>query len=456
MTKNIVIFPHLVFNNADGGTTVQYYLASVLDNLGINVMICNIFDNNKINNIFNKFICKEDIDIENTIVIYCEGIIGNPLKAKYIVRWMLSKLGQNVPKEHYFTWNQNELLYFFNSEIELIDSGIYFKQLSLFYLNKEIQNWNMTREGVCYTKRKSYIHQTVKNLHPDDSFEITRAHSQQDYITIFNNHHMFISYDPLTFLIIISPMCGCICVVHPIEGVSKKDWLKMTAVNDYLIDNNVDLYGIAYGMEQSEILFAENTIHLAKKQMEELQQWFIDKYVTNFIKDIDNFDDNNNKLSKYSSYFFNISDITDFDATFYRENNSDLKHMSIYELVNHYKLYGKGEERFVSEKQFQEFVENTGFDTIFYRENNSDLKYMSIYDLARHYKLYGKGEERFVSEKQFQEFVENTGFDTTFYRENNSDLKHMSIYDLARHYKLYGKGEGRLISEKQKIELEKS
>ena len=31
MKKDIVIYPHSVFNTNDGGVTVQYYLANILD-----------------------------------------------------------------------------------------------------------------------------------------------------------------------------------------------------------------------------------------------------------------------------------------------------------------------------------------------------------------------------------------------------------------------------------------
>ena len=56
---SIIIYPHLKFNLSDGGTTVQYYLASILDSHNIDVKICNVHDNNAENVIFNKFITFE-------------------------------------------------------------------------------------------------------------------------------------------------------------------------------------------------------------------------------------------------------------------------------------------------------------------------------------------------------------------------------------------------------------
>ena len=257
---NVLIYPHLPFNLSDGGTTVQYYLAYVLDNMGLTVKICNENDNNSKNKIFNKFLKRGEIDFENTVVIYCEGIKGNPLNAKYVVRWMLSKLGQNVSYDYYDYWGPNELVYFFNSEKELVDSNTTVKMLSLFYTNPNCKNHNLKRKGTCHSFRKKFIHNNINNLHKPTSFEIKREHTQTDYIAIFNKYKMFLSYDPLSFLSIIAAMCGCISIVYPIKGISKKEYFKKTAFYEYMVEtNNYELYGIAYGIGEDEINYSKNT-----------------------------------------------------------------------------------------------------------------------------------------------------------------------------------------------------
>jgi hypothetical protein len=78
-TKNIIIYPHLKFSLNDGGMVVQYYLAQVLDSLGINVKIYNVHDNNAKNIIFNKFVYDiNSIDFNNTIVIYRKEVVVPP------------------------------------------------------------------------------------------------------------------------------------------------------------------------------------------------------------------------------------------------------------------------------------------------------------------------------------------------------------------------------------------
>jgi hypothetical protein len=190
LDKNIVIYPHTVIKENDGGAVVQYYLASILDNLGVNVKICNVYDNNAKNNFYNNFITTAEINnmnMENIIVIYCEGIVGNPLNAKYVVRWMLSKLGQNVPYNRYLSWGNNELIYFFNSEIDIINQLLDVKYLTVIYVNPKMQNLNQTRNGGCFTFRKKVGNcNHTKMLHSTNDFELT-YHLLQDDIQIFLN-----------------------------------------------------------------------------------------------------------------------------------------------------------------------------------------------------------------------------------------------------------------------------
>ena len=301
--KNIIIYLHQPFNLRDGGATVQYYLAQVLSKLGRNVKIMNTLDNNATNSIYNEFINKNDIiDYENTVIIYCEGIMGNPLKGKYIVRWMLSKLGQNVPYSISDSWSSNELVYFFNSEQEIIDNHKDIKCLSLLFINPNIKNYHLKkRSGSCFTLRKSkQFHKNINYIHSPDSMEIDNSHTQDDYVDIFNNHEQFISYDFITFLNTIAALCGCISIVYPLEGVSKKDYYKKTYFDKYMVEKNIDsIYGIAYGNSESEIKHAKNTLHLVKEQIDDIVKWYIKTQVHTFLNDIDNWSNNTNTLDYY-------------------------------------------------------------------------------------------------------------------------------------------------------------
>ena len=304
-SKNIIIYPHLPFNLSDGGTTVQYYLAYLLDKLGAKVRIHRQNGVSHLNPIYSNYY-DDDFDLNNTAVIYCEGIRGNPLNAPFTVRWMLSELGKNVPYENVNTWGKNELVYYFNSEPKFNTypdrMGNIYKLLTVIYINSKIKTNNYNeRHGYCHTFRKSHMHKNITHIHPEDSFEVTVFHTQEDYVEIFNKYKYFVSYDPLTFLTIIAPLCGCISIVYPLEGVSKKEWLKRGALSEYFKEKNeYVLYGIAYGNTSEELEFAKNTIHLVEGQWNDIKN-YENKLIYNFINDINNFNECSNTVQ--NNYF---------------------------------------------------------------------------------------------------------------------------------------------------------
>ena len=303
MKKNILIYPHInTFNIDDGGIVVQYYLAQLLDKCGENVRI--MTSNHVDNIIFTKYFTEIDSKTwtnNNTIVVYCEGVQGNPLNAIYIARWILSELGINVDKNILDTWNKNELVYFFNSELRIIKQpekiNKIFKYLTAYYLHPSIINLNLPiRNGTCYTIRKAlHMCEGLKQLHSISDFEINRNHSQTEIIQIFNKHLIFISYDPLTFLTIMAALCGCISVVHPYKEMSKLEWMNTTAVAEYISFKKIDnLYGIAYGTE--EIEYAKSTLHLVKEQWDDIKKYYTERHVKSFIEDINNFEKMENTI----------------------------------------------------------------------------------------------------------------------------------------------------------------
>ena len=305
--KNVLIYPHMKFNLRDGGITVHYYFAQLLDKLGIKVRInTSSFVNS--NCIFNNFY-NDEFDLNDTIVIYCEGVVGNPLNAPYIVRWMLSELGKNIPTSYVDTWGKNELIYYFNSEQKINNSfekiGTIYKLLPIIYINPSITNYNLkNRSNYCHTFRKSSYYTIINNIHPKDSFEIHRAHSQKDYIEIFNKYKYFVCYDPLSFLCIIAALCGCISIVYPIDGLTKKDWLQRTAVSEYLKLKNIDnIYGIAYGDNPKELEYANSTLHMVKEQWDDIKK-YQNNNIIQFIYDINNYDNMLNTVQ--NNYYNNI------------------------------------------------------------------------------------------------------------------------------------------------------
>jgi hypothetical protein len=299
-SKKFLLCPHARFQFQDGGIVVQYYLAKLLDEMGCMIRIWPTFGNIE-STLFNKYYNNEFAIDDNCIVIYCEGIKGNPLNAKYIVRWLLSEVGQNVPKFYIHTWGENELIYHFNRELKFkkypdkVDN--IFKTLSIIYLNPDVKNnFQPNRAGWCYTIRKAnHMYKNIQFIHPNDSYEIARHASNDIIINLFNKYQYFVSYDPITFLSVMAALCGCISIIYPIEGISKQDWFNKTGYSEYLEYKQIDnAYGIAYGLEDIE--WAKNTIHLAKDQTNDMITYYKEKHIQRLLKDIENYHNVENTL----------------------------------------------------------------------------------------------------------------------------------------------------------------
>jgi hypothetical protein len=290
------------FSFINGGTVVQYLLAKTLEDYGQNIRIYPRSGIKTNNSIFSKFYDNDFPIDDNCVVIYCEGTQGNPLNATNVVRWMLSKLGQNVPYTRVNTWGKNELVYYFNSEEKIANNsdklGNLYKMLNIIYIHPSVKNYNLkSRKGTCFTYRKQLLTHGKKtiNIHPPNSFEITRKHKQLECIKIFNKHTYFISYDSITFLSVIAALCGCVSIVKKVSGLSKQDWLNTTAACAYLKESGENtLYGIAYGRD--DLQNAIKTIHLAKQQWNRIVKFSKDKYIVSFISDINNFKNNINNV----------------------------------------------------------------------------------------------------------------------------------------------------------------
>lgn len=307
--KNFVIGMHMSFDvGGGGGSVVQCHLANLLRHRGFNVRIIDVWKNppelTQPNFVFTHAETDKhtDIDVTNddTIVIYCEGVIGNPLGGKNVIRWMLSELGKNVPHSHMHTWDKNEVIYYFNNEPkhhkEPEKMGSIYKMLPLLYFNPRIQRYNyQPRNNICHTFRKYNYHEYLHMIHPDNSTEIYFDNNHDRTISIFNENKLFYCYDPLTWLAFMAPVCGCATIIHPVAGQNKRVWLSNTALDIYMKENNLDdLYGIGYGLPETK--YALDTCHLAKKQWDDMQHYFNVTCLDIFIKDMEHFHDLTNRV----------------------------------------------------------------------------------------------------------------------------------------------------------------
>ena len=191
---NFVIFSP-AFQAHVGGVIALHNLARIIDEAGFP---CKIFDMNGLkipNSIFEKYGTEADVN-ENTVVVYPEVTVGNPLNAKYIVRWILCELGINCPHDIYKTWGKDDFVYHYSTYNPEKDVRHY-NLLSPLYINPALKNHGKSRDGYCHIIRKGHkFHKSLKYIHPSDSLFLDDYLSQEILIEIFNIKEYLISHDP--------------------------------------------------------------------------------------------------------------------------------------------------------------------------------------------------------------------------------------------------------------------
>ncbi|MEH2069205.1 MAG: hypothetical protein V7K47_13760 [Nostoc sp.] len=266
-----------------GGVIALYNLARIIDRAGF---FCKIFDMNGMNlpnNIFDNYATEVDIN-DNTVVVYPEVIFGNPLNAKYVVRWILCELGINCPSDIYTTWSKDDFIYHYstyNPQKKVKNYNI----ICPLYTSPTLKNHGKSREGYCHIIRKGYkFHHPLKYIHPSDSLFLDDNLSQEILIEIFNRKEYLISYDPYSYVCVMAALCGCIPIIVPITGTTKEDWFKSLSTSVILEESGEsELKGIAYGLEEVE--YARNTLQEVSYQ-QEIHIKYGQESVLRFLNDI--------------------------------------------------------------------------------------------------------------------------------------------------------------------------
>ncbi|MFN6559757.1 MAG: hypothetical protein RMY28_008105 [Nostoc sp. ChiSLP01] len=279
---NFVIFSP-PFQPNIGGVIALYNLARIIDEAGF---LCKIFDINGLNlpnNIFDKYGTQADVK-DNTVVVYPEVTFGNPLKAQYVVRWILCELGIHCPSDIYTTWGKNDFIYHYgtyNSRKDVKDYNL----ICPIYISPALKNYGKSRDGYCHIIRKGHkFHKPLKYIHPSDSLFLDDNLSQEILIEIFNRKEYLISYDPYSYICAMAALCGCVPIVVPIPGTTKDEWFKSLSTSAILRDSEeYELKGIAYGLEEVE--YARNTLQEARYQ-QEIQVKYGKESVSRFINDM--------------------------------------------------------------------------------------------------------------------------------------------------------------------------
>ena len=288
--QEYIIYPSngCIYNTGSGGITVCFYMVQLLKNKGIRARICceKIVENP----ISNDYYIKGDAYNKDTIVIYGESVEGNPLNAKYIVRWIL---GPYYNSTTISTWNPTDIVYFFNYDEKHKFSGKHihvdslYKTLTIIYMNPIFKNENKIRSiNHAHLFHKTlFYHKKITHIHPEYSIEMPNMLPHNELFYFFNLCETFISYDPITFSTFIAALCGCVSVVYPIENITEKEWIEMTCLKQYSIDRKINkLNGIAYGYENIE--HAKSTLHLVQEQWNDIIHYLTETSIDPFLKEM--------------------------------------------------------------------------------------------------------------------------------------------------------------------------
>lgn len=206
---------------------------------------------------------------DDTIVVYPEVSSGNPLHAKYVVRWLLYY--NRRPNDD--TWySPNDL--FVSYREQFFDSKLNPNNnlLKIFHFDQNLYkrtNYG-DRKGVCYFIRKG---KTRPDLPKKYDGPILDDFPETEKVKILNQCERCYLYDTQTFYASIAALCGCIPIVVPEPGKTKKDYVKD---DDYIP-------GVAYGDTPEEINYAVQTCDaVAQGIADQLHE--NDANVSNFIE----------------------------------------------------------------------------------------------------------------------------------------------------------------------------
>ena len=96
-----------------GGIKVMHKLCDMLNANGVEayLMPIHIRDDFYTCSDYNTPLITQEVfdDLDNAVVIYPEGIIGNPLNAKNVVRWILGPFDEQAAK----TYSKSDLVYWY-------------------------------------------------------------------------------------------------------------------------------------------------------------------------------------------------------------------------------------------------------------------------------------------------------------------------------------------------------
>lgn len=191
---------------------------------------------------------------KNSVVLYPEVTLGNPLGAQNVVRWLLYTPGVKDP----YDFTDGELFFRAGEMSDLPDITGGAPDLFVWYRNPVYRNEHRPdRKGVCYTLRKGKDKPRIPETEQEDAICIDGL-SHAETAKVFNATSVFYSYDEATFYSQYAALCGCLSIIVPGQYGSRADWVAA---------HPLGRFGVAYGDDDRDHALA--TMHRMEELLDE-------------------------------------------------------------------------------------------------------------------------------------------------------------------------------------------
>ncbi|MEN9807778.1 MAG: hypothetical protein RL756_2298 [Pseudomonadota bacterium] len=180
-------------------------------------------------------------DLNNaSVVIYPEIILGNPLRARNVVRWLLYN-----PKLHtHYRFGPDEMFFRVGEFCDVPELTGGAPDLFMWTVNRVYRNEHRPdRKGVCYMLRKGKNKPRIPETEVESAIQVDGL-SHAELNEVFNRCDTFYSYDEATMYSQYAALCGCLSVVVPGLFGSRAEWVQ---------NHKLASLGVAYGTSPEEL-----------------------------------------------------------------------------------------------------------------------------------------------------------------------------------------------------------
>lgn len=268
----IVVVPQYEVDERCGGCTVLWQMHQDLKERGFHVRMHLIDEGPS---------CQSN---SKTVVIYPEIVAWTCQPDTMLnIRWLLAPIGAYAPWTMPGSWSPQDWVFNYGRNAPRAAMKVPNSNILMLMRNPypgdqfDIKHQTHgTREGWCYTYRKASIFHNMSDLeklHPESASELPATVLED--VSEFLQKKYFVSYDPYTALTWIATWLGCVSIVHPVKGLSKREWFESTNWGAYALATGsyILMDGIAYGTNEEEIHRAAQMLPMMRSESEKLRNW---------------------------------------------------------------------------------------------------------------------------------------------------------------------------------------